>query len=160
MSDFQTEPFTRPVARHSQSAGDAFPTPPKLHWSLLLLLTVISFGVFQFVWMFVQSTWARKVDPESKATAFFAGDVFLFLLSLVFAASSDSGLQRFELPFLLGSCIVFYAGVYSIRRTMLDHYNKVEATPLEMSGAMTFFFTLLHLQYHMTRIAYAETGGK
>ncbi|MGC1175503.1 hypothetical protein [Polaromonas sp.] len=160
MSDFQTEPFTRPVARHSQSAGDAFPPPPKLHWSLLLLFTVISFGVFQFVWMFVQSSWARKVDPESKATAFFAGDVFLFLLSLVFAASSDSGFKSLELPFLLGSCIVFYAGVYSIRRTMLDHYNQIEPMQLEMSGAMTLLFALLHLQYHMTRIAYAKADGK
>jgi hypothetical protein len=160
MSDVQTEPVPLSEVHRYPAADQAFPAPPKLHWSLLLLFTVISFGVFQFVWMFVQSSWARKVDPESQATAFFAGDVLLFLLSLVFAASSDSRLQNFELPFLLGSCIVFYAGVYSIRRAMLDHYNLVEPMNLEISGAMTFFFTLLHLQYHMTRIAYAKVDGK
>lgn len=160
MSDFQTEPFLRPVAQ-GHSAGDPrFPAPPKLHWSLVLLFTVITFGLFLLVWMFVLSSWARKVDPESQATAFFAGHVFLYLLSLVFAASSSSAFKSFELPLLLGSCIPFYAGVYSIRRTMLDHYNKVEAIPLEVSGAMTLFFALLHLQYHMTRMAYAKADGK
>jgi hypothetical protein len=160
MSDFQTEPFLRPVAQGHSAGDQRFPAPPKLHWSLVLLFTFISFGLFMFVWMFVQSSWARKVDPESEATAFFAGDVFLYLLSLIFAASSNSALKGFELPLLLGSCIPFYAGVYSIRRTMLDHYNKVEAIPLEISGAMTFFFTLFHLQYHMTRIADAKADGK
>ena len=160
MSEFQTEPFLQPVAQGHQAADPSFPAPPKLHWSLLVLFTFISFGLFMFVWMFIQSSWARKVDAGSQATAFFAGDVFLYLLSIVFAASSNSVLRSFELPLLLGSCIPFYAGVYSIRRTMLDHYNKVEAIPLEISGAMTFLFTLFHLQYHMTRMAYAKTDGK
>ena len=149
----------RPVAQGHQAADRSFPAPPKLHWALVLLFTVITFGIFMFVWMFVQSSWARKIDPGSKATAFFAVDVFLFLLSLVFAGSSSSGLMSLELPLLLASYIVFYVGVYSIRRTMLDHYNKVEPMQLEMSGAMTLMFALLHLQYHMTRIAYAKAGG-
>jgi hypothetical protein len=160
MSDFQTEPFLRPVAQGHQAVDRSFPAPPKLHWLLLVLFTVITAGIFMLVWMFLQSSWARKVDPESQATAFFAGEVFLYLLSLVFAASSSSALKSLELPLLLGSCIPFYAGVYSIRRSMLDHYNKVEAIPLEISGAMTFFFGLLHLQYHMTRMAYAKADGK
>ncbi|MDO8388297.1 MAG: hypothetical protein Q7T13_18110 [Polaromonas sp.] len=159
MSDVQTEPFMRPAQGH-QAADQRFPAPPKLHWSLLVLFTVMTFGIFLLVWMFIQSSWARKVDPGSQATAFFAGEMFLYMLSLVFAASSSSALKSLELPLLLGSCIPFYAGVYSIRRTMLDHYNKVEAIPLEISGAMTFFFGLLHLQYHMTRMAYAKTDGK
>lgn len=160
MSDFQTEPFLRPVAQGNPATGHTFPAPPKLHWSLVLLFTVITAGIFMFVWMFIQSSWARKIDPESKATALLSVDVFLFLLSLVFAASSDSGLKRLELPFLLGSYILFYAGVYSIRRSMLDHYKLVEPMPLEISGVMTFFFPVLNLQYHMTRIAYAKVDGK
>lgn len=159
MSDFQTEPFTRPVAPHSQSAGDAFPAPPKLHWALVLLFTVFTLGIFIIVWMFIQSIWARKIDPTSHASAQFVGYVVLFLLGQIFDLASSEDLKGVSVLFLLGSYIAFYFGTYSIRRSMLDHYNSIEPMQLRLSAAMTFFFSTLYLQYHMTRIANMRAAG-
>ena len=42
---------------------------------------------------------------------------------------------------------------------MLNYYNSVEPINLRLSGVMTFFFNILYLQYHMTRIArWKQTG--
>lgn len=159
MSDFQKEPFTRPVAPRSQSAGDAFPAPPKLHWALVLLFAVLTLGIFMIVWMFIQSSWVRKIDAASHATAQFVGYVVLFLLSQIFDLASSEGLKGVSVLLLLGSYIAFYFGTYSIRRSMLEHYNGMEPMQLKLSAAMTFFFSTFYLQYHMTRIADMKAAG-
>jgi hypothetical protein len=42
---------------------------------------------------------------------------------------------------------------------MLTYFNTVEPIALRLSGVMTFFFGILYLQYHMTRIAdWKRTG--
>lgn len=61
--------------------------------------------------------------------------------------------------FTLGSYVAFYFGAYSIRRSMLDHYNKVEPMQLKLSAAMVFFFSTFYLQYHMTRLARWKASG-
>lgn len=140
----------RPVA---QSTGATFPAPPKLHWALVLLFGVLTVGIFLIVWMFIQASWARKINPASNATAQFVGYLLLFLLSEIFSADSSDGLKSVSILFLLSSYVFFYFATYSIRRTMLDHYSRVEPMQLKLSAAMTFFFSTFYLQYHMTRIA-------
>ena len=46
----------------------AVPPPPKLHWGLVLLFSVITVGIFFIVWMFIQSSWIKKIDATSNAT--------------------------------------------------------------------------------------------
>src|SRR5712691_9143518 len=43
------------------------PPPPSLHWGLVLLLTVLTSGIFHSVWGIVQALWMKKVQPTSKA---------------------------------------------------------------------------------------------
>lgn len=159
MSDFQTEPFGQPPAPRGQSARDAYPAPPKLHWALVLLFGILTIGIFLIVWMFIQASWARKINPASNATAQLSGYLFLFVLSEVIGAGSSDGLKSVSLLLLLGSYVAFYFATYSIRRTMLDHYSSVEPMQLKLSAAMTFFFSTFYLQYHMTRIADMKSGG-
>lgn len=159
MSDFQTEPFGQPAEPHSQSPGGPYPAPPKLHWALVLLFGILTLGIFLIVWMFIQTSWARKINPASNATAQLVGYLFLFVLSEVIGAATSDGLKSVSLLLLLGSYVAFYFATYSIRRTMLDHYSTVEPMPLKLSAAMTFFFSTLYLQYHMTRIADIKSAG-
>ncbi|MNO07523.1 hypothetical protein D3C81_2297500 [compost metagenome] len=55
--------------------------------------------------------------------------------------------------------MLFYCGYYSMRRSMLDYYNSVEPIGLKLSSALLFFFSMLYLQHHMTRIAQWKLGG-
>ncbi len=159
MSEFQTEPFTGQTGRPDPAAEYAFPTPPKLHWALVLLFTVLTFGIFMVVWMFIQSSWIKKIDPTSNATTQFIAYLVLFVASQMLGESASDGLQGLGLLLVIGSYIAFYFGAYSIRRSMLAHYNKVEPMQLKLSSAMTFFFSTFYLQYHMTRIARWKAGG-
>lgn len=158
MSEDLTEPFTRPVPQHGVVNGRSFPAPPKLHWALVVLFTILTVGFFLIAWTFIQSSWARKIDPRSNATAMFIAYLLIFVFSQMLEASGPN-LKSIGVMFLLASYAVFYVGTYSIRRSMLNHYNSVEPMPLKLSAALTFLLSTLYLQYHMTRIAKWKASG-
>jgi len=153
MSDYPAEPFMAQAEQRHPAAEYAFPAPPKLHWALVLLFTVLTLGIFLIVWMFIQSSWVKKIDPTSNATTQFIAYLVLFVASQILGEGGSDGLKSLGLLLMIGSYIAFYFGAYSIRRSMLEHYNKVEPMQLKLSSAMTFFFSTFYLQYHMTRIA-------
>lgn len=149
------------------------PIPPSLHWALVLLLTIIT-GVFHYIWMFIQAAFVKKIDPQSRATLFYALGLLASLtgaaIAIVFAVvmqglmngdSSGFGggaLVAMVLALCLGSGLTI-AGFFSMRSSLLHYYNSVEPIGLRLSGMMTFFFNILYFQYHFTRISkWKETG--
>ena len=155
MSEYQPES----VSPHGGVSGESYPAPPQLHWALVLLFTILTVGFFLIVWMFIQSRWARKIDPGSNATAQFIVYFVVFLFSHMLEAAGEN-LRAVGVLLLLVSYVIFYFGTYSIRRSMLDHYNHAEPMQLRLSAAMTFFFSTFYLQYHMTRIARWKAASK
>ena len=80
--------FTSPTASYAAGAStSALPLPPKLHWALVLLFSVLTFGIFFVVWMFIQVSWIRRIDSKSNATMLFVIYVVLTMLGQ-FALSS------------------------------------------------------------------------
>jgi uncharacterized membrane protein len=159
MSDYQPEPFTDPVPPSRGANGDSYPAPPQLHWALVLLFTLLTLGIFMIVWIFVQSTWVRKINPASNATTQFIVYISLAVFAQILLEGSGN-LKAVGLLLTLVSYVVFYFGAYSIRRSMLNHYNSVEPMELKLSAAMTFLFSTFYFQYHMTRIARWKAAGK
>jgi uncharacterized membrane protein len=137
------------------------PLPPKLHWTLVLLFTLLTFGLFVIVWLFIQAAWVKKIDPRSRALTMMA--IYLALVVVGQAISAASEKESAEaaaggMLVLIGS-VVAVVGMFSMRRSMIDYYNSVEPIGLKLSAALTFFFGLFYLQYHMTRIAKWKQGG-
>ncbi|WP_457278757.1 hypothetical protein [Polaromonas sp. P5_D5] len=159
MSDYQPDPFTNPGPPGGGMNADAYPAPPQLHWALVLLFTLLTLGVFMIVWMFIQSTWVRKINPASNATTQFVIYVPLAIFAQILFEGSDN-LKGVGFLLMLVSYVIFYFGAYSIRRSMLNHYNSVEPMQLELSAAMTFLFSTFYLQYHMTRIAQWKAASR
>lgn len=147
-----TEPGQGPATRGNLPS---VPPPPRLHWALVLLFTLLTFGIFFIVWVFIQSAWVRKINPESNATTLFAIYVALALVGQVMAEASGEGSGGATLGMLLvlAGSVVSIFGFFSMRRSMLDYYNRSGGTSLKLSGALTFFLNLFYLQHHMTRIA-------
>lgn len=154
-------PFMAAVAPTPRAAAPLVAPPPKLHWALVLLLTVVTMGIFFIVWMFIQSSWVRKIDPRSNATTLLAVYVILVLIGqIVIEASGEgsAGAGAGVLLVLAGSVVSIF-GFFSMRRSMLDYFNQTDPAGLKLSGVLTFFFNVLYLQYHMTRIArWKQTG--
>ena len=117
-------------------AGVAPPMPPDLHWALVLLLGMVTFGIFSLVWMIIQCIYVKTIRPASDFVVF-------LLLGLI--------------PFI--GIIFTFIGIFKVRDAIQEYYNTVEPINLRLSGVMTFFFSWLYFQHHFSRIArWKKTG--
>jgi hypothetical protein len=146
--------------QYAQAAGGAQIVPPNLHWAILLILSIT--WIFVFIWGFVQAGYARKIDPGSSAIMAFVLWMGLSAADLVLNIQVVmAGGQASQLGAILGlgGVVCYYWGVFGIRKSMETYYNSVEPIQLQLSGVMTFFFGIIYLQYHMSRIAHWKNTG-
>jgi hypothetical protein len=139
-----------------------YPDPPNLHWALVLVIGFFTCGLFALVWIFVQAAWVRKVDPRSKAILLYAAALVLYVCGLAAQIAMKvsetrggmgSGLvAAFSLLWLLVYAAIFITAIFSMRRSIEDHFNGPEPIGLSLSGVMTFFFNVYYFQYHFTKI--------
>ena len=119
--------------------------PPALRWPLVLILSILTLGIFEDIWLLWQSRWAKKVDPRSRATLFLVGGLLLFLVGGVFAEMSDfkslSGWVEF------GGLVLSQVGNFCVKGAIEKRYR------VSLSGLMTIFFSSIYLQYHFDRLA-------
>ena len=134
------------------------PLPPNLHWSIVLILGILTRQLFNLIWALVQGNWARKLSGDNKplvlVAMYPAGMVAGILTMVLFRdAAALGGL------FIIGGAIVYLFGVFSIKAAMEEYYTSTENIGLSMSGVMTFFFSTVYIQYHINSIArWKKTG--
>lgn len=136
------------------------PLPPNWHWSIILILGVITRQLFNLVWALIQANWARKLSGDNKpmvlVAMYPAGMVAGILIMVLFRGDSMAGLGGL---FILAGAIVYLVGVFSIRAAMEEYYNSTENIGLQLGGVMTFFFSTVYIQYHINKIArWKKTG--
>jgi len=163
----QPPPPPGPQVISPQPAAQTLPAaqiiPPDLHWAVVLVLGIT--WIFPLIWAFVQAGYARKIDHRSSAIAcYIVGCIFWVItmfMDFAIVASDSPDASLFGWAFLFGMIcgISYLIGNFSIRASMLEYYNSVEPIQLRLSGVMTFFFGMLYLQYHMSRIAYWKRTG-
>jgi hypothetical protein len=172
---FAQPPSAAPASFSSAPAGG--PMPPSLHWALVLVITALC-GIFGLVWLFVEASFVKKLDPNNKSIMMLIVS-FLVVIGgwIVMAAvgigmggtAAAMGSERvgMVLPviFLMYlvvcvlSAVFGLLGVFGMRRSLLNYYNTVEPVGLQLSPVMTFFFALFYFQYHFTRIANWKRTG-
>jgi hypothetical protein len=140
----------------SVAPSAVYPDPPSLHWGLVLLFAFLTCGIFTWVWMFVQASWMKKVQPTSKAMMYYGIAIGLYAVGIVLSVSSSVTTNGQPNPlgglFNLAAAVLFIVGAFSLKSSIEDHYNNVERIGLQLSGVMTFFFSTLYFQYHFTQI--------
>jgi hypothetical protein len=130
----------------------AYPKPPSLHWALVLLFAVLTCGIFSLVWMFIQAWWVRRIDPTCKALFVLAVGIplqFIVDLGGVIAGVGNGREFLHFIALLIGAVTTVWSYLW-MRSAIEDRFD------LDLSGVMTFFFSVLYLQYHMSRIARGE----
>jgi GYF domain 2 len=134
------------------------PLPPNLHWSIVLILGVLTRQLFNMVWALVQANWARKLSGDNKPlvlVAMYPAGMIAGILTM--ALSKD--MAALGGLFTIGGAIIYLFGMFSIKAAMEEYYNSRENIGLQLSGAMTFFFSTVYLQYHINSIAkWKKTG--
>ncbi len=163
----QTAPPIQPGTAVPQVTPGAVPgpLPPNLHWAVVLVLTIVTCGLFGIVWAFLQAGWVKKIVPRSNALLMYALYVaFLLLGTAISFAGAVGGPEAVRAMmvswlFTMASVVCFLIGAFNIRSCLLEHYNSVEPIGLRLSAVMTFFFNTLYFQYHMSRIYQWKTTG-
>ena len=144
------------AAMSDEEERESFPRPPSMHWALVLLLAIVTFGLFNWVWLFVQSSWVKKIDRSSSARGLFAAG---FLLAFVGGFANGA----FNLPALgvlgaLAGSIVVIVGCFSMARSLREEAARL-ALPLEIGGITLFVFQVLYIQGQLTWLArWKDTG--
>ncbi|HEV2576335.1 MAG TPA: hypothetical protein VGU25_03900 [Acidobacteriaceae bacterium] len=137
----------------------AFPAPPRLHWGWVLVLSIVTLGIFVPVWLFVQARWVKratgKIRPFAWTTAYlifyglifvlaFAASLFLTLTGRheLYAVINEEGvyLQR------LVGFVLYVASVYLLK-------SALEAAPIKipLQGLATFVFGPVYFQWFLCR---------
>jgi hypothetical protein len=137
-------------------AQEAFANPPNFHWVAVLVLAVITRGLFTDIWLIVEANWLRKITNTTK-------DIFLAVsalaslfvglgIAMVSEGSDNSPALILAGLLIIGSVVLRIVAVFSMRSSIQDHYNTVEQMNLSLSGVMTFFFGAIYFQYHFNQI--------
>lgn len=145
------------------------PAPPSLHWAAVVVLAMVTFGVFGFVWLIVQARFAKKLDPANKSALLFIGAAALYafyILTVVVVAftvargGEATDLAPAAMVIWMFGTIFMIKGIFDVRSVLLKHYNLVEPINLKLSAVMTLFFNVYYFQYHLTRIANWKSTGQ
>jgi len=129
-----------------------YPAPPSLHWALVLLLSVVTCGIFLWIWALVEANWVRKVQPTRKGMVLWSFTILLSLIEVVLAAFPDDTAKAVAIVLRLGGAILWITGTFSMKSSIEEHYNTAEPLGLELNGVLTFFFNVFYFQYHFTKI--------
>lgn len=136
--------------------------PPNLHWSIVLILGVITRQLFNLVWALVQANWARKLIGDNKPmvlVAMYPAGMVAGAVTIALFGTASPAMNLLGFLFIIAGAIVYLFGVFSIKAAMEEYYNSTENIGLRMSGVMTFFFSTVYLQYHINSIArWKKTG--
>jgi GYF domain 2/Domain of unknown function (DUF4234) len=135
--------FDVPATSGRADTRASFPRPPALHWFALFLLSLVTFGIFGWVWTFVQSTWVKRIDRDSKATLLFAlgaaGYVLGVGFSRVYHVGMNPGVVLLGLLLMLGSAVVWIVAYFSMAGSLRRDAAQ-RGLPLEIGGITLFFF--------------------
>ncbi|HET6180943.1 MAG TPA: DUF4339 domain-containing protein [Candidatus Sulfotelmatobacter sp.] len=132
--------------------------PPNLHWSIVLILGLLTRQLFNLVWALIQANWARKLSGDNKpmvlVAMYPAGMVAGLLAIALFPRMTALG------GFLIfAGAIIYVVGMFSIKAAMEEYYTTTENIGLQLSGVMTFFFSTVYIQYHINSITrWKKTG--
>jgi hypothetical protein len=131
--------------------------PPSMHWGLLLVLSIVTCGIFSIIWIFVQAAFVKKIDPESKAQMLLLCYLGLaigvpFLAGFLGALMHNQALASFSGLGQIGGFVCYIIAVFSMKSSLESYYNSKEPLGLQLNGVMVFFFNSIYFQYHFNEI--------
>lgn len=150
---FDTFEFAR---THRHPPPNSGPIPPSLHWSVVLVLTFLTLGLFGVIWLFVQARFIQKVYPVGYGV-FWLMAWLAFCLILI--AARFEGHIGFAILFRLLASASYLGGLFSMKSSLEAYYNNKENMGLRLSSVMVYFFSVFYFQYHFHRIAFWRRTG-
>ena len=157
---YGTSPSYPVPPAYGQPAPGAYPDAPNLNWVLELVLGFLTCGLFVVAWNLVIASWAKRVQPVSKALMYYIIATVLIVLNFggsygnVIAVMHHHPHHQSILGGLIGiaTWVLRLIARFTLRDTLEQHYNGPEPLGLRLSAVMTFFFGGIYFQYKLNRI--------
>ena len=132
--------------------------PPSMHWGLVLLLGVVTCGIFLIIWIFVEAAFVKKIDPETKAQNYLFWYLGLtlgvpFLSGFLSAMLHNHSIATLGTICQIAGAVCHIMGIFAMKSSLEGYYNSKEPIGLQLSGVMVFFFSSIYFQYHFNEIA-------
>jgi hypothetical protein len=141
---------------------------------VVFLLAIVTFGLYYPVWFFRRRSGLNRLDSSRKLALWplvtFA--VFLAFQFVLAVAAGDStpeekwgsGVAVLLMLWQLGVSILMVVQCFVIKGIIEDHAQEAGGDaerglfkpPVKLSGLMTFFFSILYLQYAINKYAVAS----
>jgi MFS family permease len=162
-------PIPSPVPTVAVPVQEPVPLPPNLHWVIVLAMMILGrlagllLILFTWVWSLILANWARRLVNRNTAMVLVAMYPAGFVAGIFAigagAAANNQAFTALGFIFIFAGVIAYVVGIFKVRAAMEEYYNSRENIALTLSGAMTFFFSIVYLQYHINRIArWKKTG--
>lgn len=142
------------------------PTPPSLHWGLVLLFDVLTCFLFHMVWILIQSAFVSKLERRAVPILLAVLAIVAWGCQFVFqiaagVTSARGGREPSGLVAVLSiaTWVLMLVWAFYVRGVIQQYYNTVEPIHLNLSGVMTFFFSVFYFQHHFRRIAEGKRTG-
>jgi hypothetical protein len=139
------------------SHGSSFPSPPHVHWAVLLLALVaaealafwlvpepyrnLAVYAVAVAWPGYLCFWVRKIDPRSSS-------LYWAIASLVTGYG------------FLFSWLLWIVVIYELREELLEHYNRREPINLRLNWFLTLLFSFVYFQFALNRITRLKEAAR
>lgn len=142
--------------------------PPDMQWWMVLLIGMVTCGIFIIFWIYKQVQFVKRIDPSTQAGTFYKYALLLYvggyILAIVgaFAAAAMGSELAMIIPMLgqlvvLGGAVCLILAAFKMRASIHNYYTTVEPMGIDLmdtTGAvLTFFFSVYFFQYHFANIA-------
>ena len=147
----------RSPIRPAVSHGMVYPSPPRMHWAILLPALVAaevlafwlvphpyrSFAIYAVAaaWPTYLCLWIRKIDQRSSS-------LYWAIASLVTGFG------------FLFSWLLWIVVIYELREELLEHYNRREPMNLRLNWFFTLLFSFVYFQFALNKIAKAKEATR
>ncbi|HEY2471946.1 MAG TPA: hypothetical protein VGI45_29445 [Terracidiphilus sp.] len=137
-------------ASQAVNHGSHFPSPPRVHWILLLVALVgaealaflfvpepyRNFAIYSVAvaWPIYLCIWIRKIDPRSSS-------LYWAIASLVTGFG------------FLFSWLLWIVVIFELREELLEHYNRREPMHLRLNFLLTILGSFIYFQHALNKIA-------
>ncbi|MFN0101517.1 MAG: GYF domain-containing protein [Bryobacteraceae bacterium] len=148
--------------------GAVGPMPPDMQWWLVLLIGMVTCGLFLIFWIYKQAQFVKRLDPQCDAPKFYLYALILYVagyamafIGAIAAATMGSDIAMI-IPMLgqlviLGGVVCLILAAFKMRTAIHNYYTMVEPMGINLmdtTGAvLTFFFSVYFFQYHFANIA-------
>ncbi|MBV8156937.1 MAG: DUF4339 domain-containing protein, partial [Dyella sp.] len=125
----------------AEAPDEDLPLAPSMHWGLVLLLSIVTLGIFAVVWPFIQANWVRKIDKDSKATLWLGIGIGCLVIGEVVSIGHPFSLLGIllSLAYVVLFIAAYFAMAGSIRSKLAPH-----GLPVEIGGVTLFFFNTFY----------------